>query len=466
MQLSHKYRFFSGLTLIIDSLAILAGFMTTYLFRFYFKIIPLHGDAPNMDDYLRTLVVVIPVYLWFFRAYGLYSSKHRRRRVEEIFQVIKASTLSIIALMAATFFYRELTYSRIYLIALWFFSILYVSLGRYLIIQYKYQRRQQQKDIHRVLIIGINPNTRNIISWAQMNKHYGREVIGILTHETSDVGKHLEDIPILGTVQQCESFIEKLNPQEVILLDQTTPREKIADLVAFCEDKFIDFKIGADIYGLMSRNVDVEYVSSVPLLGFNELPLDDPWSRALKRTFDILISISMLVVSSPIWILAAIVIKLQDGGPIFYLQERMGRDQKIFSVIKFRTMKTNAEKESGPVWAKQDDQRRTGMGTFLRRWNIDELPQLFNVLKGDMSLVGPRPERPHFIDQFRNEIPHYMVRHKIKSGLTGWAQVNGYRGNTSIEERIKYDLYYMENWSIVLDIEILFMTLFAFKNAY
>ncbi len=161
-----------------------------------------------------------------------------------------------------------------------------------------------------------------------------------------------------------------------------------------------------------------------------------------------------------------ILIKMDDGGPLFYFQERVGRDYKVFNVIKFRTMKMDAEKETGPVWAKANDTRRTRFGNFLRRSNIDELPQLWNVLRGDMSLVGPRPERPHFVSQFRETIPRYMARHKVKSGITGWAQVNGFRGNTSIRERLKYDLYYMENWSLLFDIEIIFMTTFAYKNAY
>ncbi len=240
----------------------------------------------------------------------------------------------------------------------------------------------------------------------------------------------------------------------------------MTQLVLLCEDKMVDFKIGADFYGLMSRNVDVEYLSTVPLLGFRALPLDDPWNRFVKRAFDITVSFILIALSSPFWIILAILIKMDDKGPVLYKQERMGRDMKVFDVLKFRTMRVNAEKESGPVWAQADDKRRTRTGQFLRRWNLDELPQLLNVLRGDMSLVGPRPERPHFIEKFRDDIPRYMARHRIKSGLTGWAAVNGYRGNTSIVERTKYDLYYMENWSLIFDLEILFMTLFAFKNAY
>lgn len=458
-------RFFGLLTLMADMIAIVAAFGIAYLLRFW-SIFPVKGMPAHFQDYFRILVIVLPTYIICLRAYGLYSFRHNLRRVERIFQVIKGVTLAVILLMAVTFFYRQLSYSRIYLIMMWLLSIFFVSINRYFLIQWEYYRRRTNKDITKVLLVGANRNTRNIIHWAQDNPHYGREVVGILANEASVVGKHFEGIPILGTIQQCESFIEQLKPSEVIVLESSFNRERVTDLVAICEDQFIEFKMAADIYGLMTRNVDVEYISTIPLLGFRDLPLDDLGNRFIKRTFDIVVSTSLIILTAPLWIFAVLAILLTDPGPIFYKQERMGRDQKLFNVFKFRTMKVDAEKETGPVWANANDQRKTAAGHFLRRWNIDELPQLLNVLNGDMSLVGPRPERPHFINQFREQIPRYMTRHKIKSGLTGWAQVNGYRGNTSIEERLKYDLYYMENWSLIFDIEILFMTFFAFKNAY
>ncbi len=462
---TNRSRFFSVIVVATDAIAITVSFMATYLFRFHTGVIPLHG-LPNPEDYSQALLVVVPIYLLFFRAYGLYSSRKRQRRIEEIFQTLKASTMSVIILMSLTFFYRGFSFSRVYLILLWIFSMLFVSLGRYLLISYEYRRRIHQKDIDRVLLVGANRNTRQIIEWAKTNIHYGKQIIGILSQDPASIGKHFEDIPVIGSITQSESFILESRPDEVILLETSLDRQKISDLVAICEDQFVDFKMAADLYGIMSQHVDVEYLSTVPLLGFRNLPLDDLWNRVLKRTFDIVISFLMIFFTFPIWITAMVLIKLQDRGPIFYKQDRMGRDQKIFKVYKFRTMRVDAEKETGPVWAQANDQRRTGLGGFLRRWNIDELPQLWNVLAGDMSLVGPRPERPHFIERFRDDLPRYMSRHKVKSGLTGWAAVHGYRGNTSIEERLKYDLYYMENWSLLLDLEILFMTLFAFKNAY
>ncbi|OQA56235.1 MAG: UDP-glucose:undecaprenyl-phosphate glucose-1-phosphate transferase [Candidatus Omnitrophica bacterium ADurb.Bin277] len=250
------------------------------------------------------------------------------------------------------------------------------------------------------------------------------------------------------------------------MLDTNFSKETITEMVVACEDQMIEFKMGADTHGLIAQNVGVEYISDIPLLGFRPLPLDDPWNRFVKRTFDLTIAFSFGILFLPFGMILALMIKLMDRGPVFYHQERVGRDGRAFKVIKFRTMKADAEKETGPVWAKKDDDRRTWMGEFLRRTNLDEVPQLWNVIRGDMSLVGPRPERPHFVSQFRESVPRYMARHKVKSGLTGWAQVHGLRGNTSIHERVKYDLYYMENWSLLLDIEIIVMTLFAFKNAY
>lgn len=456
------------LTVIADAAAILTAVVCSYLFRFY-SMIPFGGEDPGFHRYAPTLLIVVPVFLWSFRTYGLYQMRRHIRRIEEIFLAIKGVTLAIIALMAATFFYRDFTFSRIYLVILWGFAIFFVSLARYYLIQWEYARKRNRHQLSRVLLLGANRNTRQIIKWAQMNPHYGEEMIGVLSRENGLVGKHIEGVSILGALEDCEGLITRQKPDKVVLLEHTFSRDRVADLVMLCEDLMIDFKMGADIYGLITRNVDVEYVSSVPLLGFRALPLDDFWNRLAKRTFDITMSFAMILASSPVWILAMLAIKLADGGSIFYRQERMGRDMKVFNVLKFRTMRENAEQETGPVWAQKHDSRKTRIGNFLRRTNLDELPQLLNVLRGDMSLVGPRPERPHFIEQFRESIPRYMARHRIKSGLTGWAAVNGYRGNTSITERTKYDLYYMENWSLLFDIEILLMTVLSaktFKNAY
>jgi exopolysaccharide biosynthesis polyprenyl glycosylphosphotransferase len=449
-----------------DLLALLFSFFLAYWVRLSGALMTPEKGTPPFEAYLQTLIVVVPVYLGVFRSYGLYYLGRHLRRVEEIFTVLKGVSVGTLLLMALTFFYRGFSYSRVFLVFLWIFAAIFVSGARYLGIQWMYRLRRKAKGLHRLLIVGSNRNARSLIEWAKENPHLGHHVEGVLSQEKDSVGKHLEGVPILGTLDECEAVIERMKPDEVVVADSTLPKEKLADLLLRCEDGLVSFKVAADLYGIVTSNLDVEYVASVPLLGLRPLPLDDLWNRAVKRSFDLAVSSLLLFVTAPVWILAAVAVKVTDGGSVLYMQERVGQDGRQFKLYKFRTMRPDAEATSGPVWAKKEDDRRTGVGGFLRRFNLDELPQLWNVVRGEMSLVGPRPERPHFVNQFRDQVPRYMARHKIKSGITGWAQVNGLRGNTSLEERIKYDLYYAENWSLLLDLEILFMTLFAFKNAY
>jgi exopolysaccharide biosynthesis polyprenyl glycosylphosphotransferase len=244
------------------------------------------------------------------------------------------------------------------------------------------------------------------------------------------------------------------------------PRRRITAMILEAEKRLISFKIVADLLDIMVQQFELESIDGLNLIKIKESPLNYAYNRFLKRMMDIIGSLLGIILLSPIFFIISILIKLTSKGPVFFSQERVSEGGKTFKIYKFRTMYHNAEKDTGPVFARPNDQRCTKIGKFLRRYNLDELPQLFNVLKGEMSLVGPRPERPHFVNQFKEEIPRYMSRHHIKSGITGWAQVNGLRQNSSIEERIKYDLYYLENWSLWFDLKIILMSIFATKNAY
>jgi exopolysaccharide biosynthesis polyprenyl glycosylphosphotransferase len=238
------------------------------------------------------------------------------------------------------------------------------------------------------------------------------------------------------------------------------------DILLLCERHLIAFNMVPDLFHVLTTSMDVQSLDDIPLLGLGRWPLDHFWNRALKRACDVAGAAVGLVVAAPVMLAAAAAIKRDSPGPIFYHQERCGEKGRTFRLHKLRTMAADAESRTGPVFAAEDDPRRTRVGGFLRRYNLDELPQLWNVLRGEMSLVGPRPERPHFVEQFKEEISRYMWRHVSKPGLTGWAQVNGLRGNTSIEERVKYDLYYLEHWSLAFDLKILLRTAFARENAY
>lgn len=461
-----KRSLYVGWSVAGDLFAIGLSFLLAYWLRFSEVVIPAPKGIPPMDEYAKALFIAMPVYLWVFRSYGLYQPGRHTRRVEEIFLVLKGVSVGSLVLMALTFFYRDFSFSRVYLVFLWVSAALCVSLVRYLMIQLRYRRSLQSKEHHRILIVGTNRNARKLIEWARMNPHFGHHVVGVLAKEKNLLGKHFEGVSVIGTLEEYDKVVAGIRPDEIIITDPDLPKEKVTNMLLRCEDGLVSFKVAADLYGLVTSNLDVEHIASVPLLGLRSLPLDDPWNRWVKRGFDLVVSSVLLLLALPVMIVSALAVKLADGGPIFYAQERVGQDGKNFKLYKFRTMGPEAEAKTGPIWARKDDDRCTPIGRLLRRFNLDELPQLWNVLKEDMSLVGPRPERPHFVDQFREEIPRYMARHKVKSGITGWAQVNGLRGNTSLQERIKYDLYYMENWSLLLDLEILFMTLFAFKNAY
>ncbi|MDI6783998.1 MAG: exopolysaccharide biosynthesis polyprenyl glycosylphosphotransferase, partial [bacterium] len=241
--------------------------------------------------------------------------------------------------------------------------------------------------------------------------------------------------------------------------------DQILDLMLHCEKQIIRFRFVPDLLEIITNRVVVDEFDGFPLFTVKETPLTG-WNLLLKRGIDIFGAIIILLLLSPLMLIITYLIKRESNGSILYTQERVGADGKQFHIYKFRTMVENAEAETGPIWATENDLRCTQLGCFLRKHNLDESPQLFNVLKGEMSLVGPRPERPYFVEQFKVRVPRYMLRHKVKSGMTGWAQINGWRGDSSIEERTKYDLYYIENWSLLFDLKILFLTLFARKNAY
>ncbi|MEO5968489.1 MAG: exopolysaccharide biosynthesis polyprenyl glycosylphosphotransferase, partial [Bdellovibrionia bacterium] len=273
---------------------------------------------------------------------------------------------------------------------------------------------------------------------------------------------------VIGHFGQIREFVRKRNPDQVLL---ALPRSQYADLERILEllkDETMDVQLIPDIHEYITLGCAVEDFDGLPIVNLNDSPMNG-WGSLAKRTTDIALSSIALLVLSPLMILIALAIKIFSPGRVFYKQERMGLDGRNFKMIKFRSMAPNAEASSGAIWAQPNDQRRTKLGIFLRSTSLDELPQLWNVMRGDMSLVGPRPERPVFVTQFRQEIPHYMLRHKVKTGITGWAQVNGWRGNTSLDRRIECDLYYIRNWSYFLDIKIIFLTLWkglVNKNAY
>jgi Undecaprenyl-phosphate glucose phosphotransferase len=318
------------------------------------------------------------------------------------------------------------------------------------------------------LIAGTGELGRKILEKIELYPELGIQVIGYLTRQLEEVGKKIENVPILGRYEDLDKILGENKVDIFFIALPINEYEGLESLIKKLRGHLADIKVVPGAYEFLSLRGGIDELDDLPIVSLQSSPLYG-WNTVFKRIFDLILGTFLLVFTFPIMFIIAFLVKWTSEGPIFYRQERVGMDGCSFQMLKFRTMRVNAEKETGPVWAKESDPRRTKIGTFLRKTSLDEIPQLFNVIKGGMSLVGPRPERPVFVEKFKNMVPSYMLRHKIKAGMTGWAQVNGWRGNTSIEKRIEYDLYYIENWSIGFDLKILFMTLwkgFFSKSAY
>jgi exopolysaccharide biosynthesis polyprenyl glycosylphosphotransferase len=270
----------------------------------------------------------------------------------------------------------------------------------------------------------------------------------------------MQQVPLLGALQQTSDYIKEHRVDVVLITLTETEHPMLPEFIRDCQGLNVEIMMVPDVLELMTSQVQIKHLNGIPFLAI-KTPALTTWNAIVKRTFDILFASLILFFISPLFLFVMILIKLDSRGAVFYLQERVGLDGVLFKVMKFRSMRIDAEQQTGPVWAKKDDPRTTRIGKFLRRFSIDELPQLLNVMNGDMSLVGPRHERPHFVEQFKNEIPKYLERHRVKTGMTGWAQVNGMRGNAPIAERTKYDVYYVENWSLVFDLKIILKTIRA-----
>jgi len=466
MKVRFRKTYYAVSLLIGDLFMILAALRFSFYLRFESGWLPTPFGVPDFQAYARAFGLVVILMLFVFRVYGLYIEEKISSLPDEFSIITRAVTVATVLLLGLSFFYREFSFSRSYLFVAWIAILSFVTLFRvFLGYVYIFYRRTHNK-FKEVLIVGANPVSVRYAIRHRREPRLCTKVVGLLDNRYPSI-KAYKQLSVYGRIDDLKQVLEA-HPQinEVIVTSGEVGHSDIMKMMMQCEKNLITFKWLPDVLGLMTTQMRVRYEFGVPLLCIKESPLSDWENRLLKRLMDIFLSALAMVILSPFLTLVALMVVLDSRGPFFYRQERVGEDGRIFALYKFRTMKEGAEKETGPVWAEENDPRQTRLGPFLRKTNIDELPQLWNVLKGDMSLVGPRPERPFFVGQFREDIPRYMGRHWIKSGITGWAQVNGLRGNTSIEERTKYDLFYIENWSIFLDLKILFLTIFAFKNAY
>jgi exopolysaccharide biosynthesis polyprenyl glycosylphosphotransferase len=450
---------------LADLVAGVVGMMAAYYVRFYVMPAPLGHDP---GDYV--MIFPVAVLLWIMARFfsGLNRFRQRAFDLRVARRAAKASILATLMIMSAGF-YTHVDYSR-KLPPLIFVSLLATTCAlRWLAeTQFDRLRRTRGLGLSRVAIVGVSQTGSTMAAKIRQDLTAGRRAVGFLRAPGNQAGPDSEllgGLPLLGSVERLAELAREHDLHEIIVADPMMAPQDILEFLLECEKHCLRASVVPNILETFVTDIHLDEIGGLPLFGFRGTRLNGG-NLALKRAFDMSVAAAMLVALSPILLLVAIAVKLTSRGPLMYKQERVTLYGSSFDMYKFRTMRIDAEEKSGPVWTKENDPRVTGIGKWLRKLNLDELPQLINVLKGDMSLVGPRPERPCFVDQFKHDVPHYMARLKCKAGMTGWAQVNGMRGNTSITERVKYDLDYLENWSIWFDIKILFRTLRAHKNAY
>jgi Undecaprenyl-phosphate glucose phosphotransferase len=455
-----------------DVLVIALAFILSFWVRFDSHLFPIPLGRPPFRPYFVGSLVVAFLWVSIFWLLGLYENRSRFAPDEEIYRVAKGTFVGIVAIMAFSFFYREVVWSRLVLAMATELSFFLLSAQRIMAVSiFRRIVAKHGVGLKRTAIIGSGDIALKIIEQLKFNPEYGYGIECLISANGADE-------PALGetAVKQLEvkkyseisRLIDEYRLDALFIVLPHDMQSDLNEIVNSAEHRPVEVKFVPDLMDMIGRDTSISQLGNIPVIGLREIPLTE-WDLINKRIFDLAAATLGLVVLSPLYLLLAGLIKLTSLGPVFYAQERVGYDGETFNMLKFRSMRMGAEDRTGPVWAKPNDDRRTSLGAFLRKYSLDELPQIFNVIMGDMSLVGPRPERPFFVEKFKDQIPRYASRHKMKSGVTGWAQVNGWRGDTSIVERTKCDIYYIENWSLFLDVKILIRTVLQVifpRNAY
>lgn len=459
---------FSRLQMLIDAIIIAVSYIAAWMIRF---IGPLAYSAVftlSFEQYMFALIFIVPGYLLLYQAFTLYEPMHMQGRRLMLANIIKANVLGMLLIIFALYMLEESNFSRL---VIYIFCAVNVTLewGVRLLI-FAFLRDMRRRGLHQkqIILVGYSRAAEEYIDRIQANPQWGYIIRGILD-DNVPAGTLYKGVKVIGRIANLIVILPANRLDEIAITLGLSEYYRLEEIVAMCEKSGVHTKFIPDYNKIIPTKPYTEDILGLPVINIRYVPLTNTFNAMVKRAMDIVGSIAAIIVSSPVMLLMCVLIKASSPGPLIYRQERVGLHNKTFWMYKFRSMEIQPEAEEKKAWTVKNDPRVTGIGKFMRRTSIDELPQLFNILRGDMSLVGPRPERPFFVEKFREEIPRYMVKHQVRPGLTGWAQVNGYRGDTSIKKRIDCDLYYIENWTIGFDIKILFLTFFKGfinKNAY
>lgn len=448
-------KIFNNLNVLLDACLVFASVLLAYWIRFTFFPSTAHRLA--LDYYIVAVTGLICVQLFSYKLIGLYDAMRRRRIVYELGRMVLTNTLCFAVMLTVFFMTKSQDFSRGVLLAFFVLENGFLGCKRIATRLALRAMRKYGYNKKHVLIIGSGDIARILEKEISVSRDLGYEVTGYIAATPGEMRSRY-----LGNFDRVFEVVEKYGLDEVFCALEAEDYAWLPDIIRSCDASGVRFSLMPCYAKYFPVRPQVDSLNGIPLLNLRKLPLDNAANAFIKRAMDIVGSLILIVLTSPLMLIAAIGVKLSSPGPILFKQERVGKDKKLFNMYKFRSMRVNASEKTG--WSTNTDPRRTRFGSFIRKYSIDELPQFFNVLMGDMSLIGPRPELPHFVEQFRKDIPLYMVKHQVRPGITGWAQVHGFRGDTSIAERINHDVYYIENWSVLLDVQILLMTVKHVSN--
>jgi Undecaprenyl-phosphate glucose phosphotransferase len=452
---------------MVDALVVVLAWLASYWVRFIIAPIAVTKGFPEFTTYAALAPLIAVLWMGVLTFMRVYESRRMLSRAHEIHLLLHAHATALLLFIALTYFSEEYKFSR--LVMLYFAAIGAAGLVAFRLVLRNVlcSLRARGFNLRHVLAVGEGPALESMLLRLEMFPELGLRVAGVATQDGAR-GRSICSKAVLGSFDDVSELIRSTRVDEVLIALPPSQSHEIDHLLDLLKDETVDIRMVPDVHRYITLGCETEDFDGVPVVRINDSPMSG-WGAISKRITDFALSAVGLVALAPLLLLIALLVKLSSRGPILYAQERMGLDGRSFRMLKFRSMRADAESTTGAIWAQAKDDRRTAFGTFLRKTSLDELPQLWNVLCGDMSLVGPRPERPVFVSRFRKEIPHYMLRHKVRAGITGWAQINGWRGNTSLDRRVECDIFYIRNWSYGLDLKILLLTLwkgFIHKNAY
>ena len=462
-------KYFNRLQVLLDALMTIIAYILAWFLKF--RVLQ-DADSPvgalSMGQYFRMLYLVVPGYLLLYYIFHLYTSKRDTKTKYEVSSILIANAVGIGCFMIIQYMMKQMHFSREMLLIFYVANCTFMVVSRSIIHKILRAFRKKGYNLKHMILVGYSRAAEEYVDRIMSNPQWGYVVCGILDDKVPR-GTVYKGVKVLGEIDNLLIILPENRMDEIAITLSLADYDRLEQIVDWCEKSGVHTKFIPDYNSLIPSRPYTEDILGLPVINIRYVPLTNTINWWIKRGMDFVGALAAILISSPIMIGAAIAIKCTSKGPIIFKQERIGLHNKPFKMYKFRSMVQQTDEEEKKGWTIKDDPRVTKVGAFLRKTSLDELPQLFNILKGDMSLVGPRPERPQFVEKFKEEIPRYMIKHQVRPGLTGWAQVNGYRGDTSIRKRVEYDIYYIENWTLGMDIKILFMTLFTGfvnKNAY